>query len=75
MTFVHDLHAHLPKTTKDFWVIALPPAGVPSQSFALKILKDKMKRTFCFGSFPLSSAGKQVFYYRQFSSPTQTDLN
>lgn len=22
-----------PKTTKDFWVIALPPAGVPSQSF------------------------------------------
>lgn len=43
MTFVHGLH----NTTKDFWVIALPPpAGVPGQVLCLKMmLKDKMKRT------------------------------
>lgn len=33
LAFVHGLHAHLPKPQK-IRVIVLPPAGVPSWSFA-----------------------------------------
>lgn len=33
-----------PKTTKDFWAIALPPAGVSSQSFALLMPGEDTQR-------------------------------
>lgn len=72
-----------PQTTKDFWVIVLPPAGVPSQSFTRLMPEEDTKRQdeknilsfFELHPLTLFCAEKRVFHHPPFlSSPQKSNV-
>lgn len=72
----HDLCPWPPRpplqTTKDFWVIVLPPVGGPSQSLALLLPGEDTKPTWkdfflsCFWIISLNSCAEKLFCHPLF---------